>query len=296
MLARRSSTRLFIFLPAAVAVFALGLFAAQDKPDLDMMNRIRYEGLQHSQVGKLAAFLSDVIGPRPTGSPEIDRANKWTAAKMKEWGMTNVALEPYDDFGVGWALRYVSAHLIEPHYAPLIAISVEWGSSTKGKIVGQPLYVDIRSKDDFAKYKGKLAGRIVLYEPPKPVPTQFTPDAKRHDAASLAALAETPVRAKTPPDPDYVRGFLDELEDFFRAEEVGCLRAEPSGANTARLRPGAYDKPATPSGPGPCLKSSSLPSTTTASTGSSRNSRSLRRWRSRSGPSSSIRTSAATTS
>ncbi|MBN2409159.1 MAG: peptidase, partial [Candidatus Aminicenantes bacterium] len=180
---------------AALAALAIVLFAAPDTPDLDMMNRIRFEGLNHSQVGKLVAYLSDVIGPRPAGSPEIDRANKWAAAKMREWGMTNVALEPYEDFGIGWAVRYVSAHLLEPHYAPLIAISVEWGSSTKGKIVGPPLTVDIQSQADFAKYKGKLAGRIVLYQPPKPVPTHFSPDARRHDAASLAALAETPVRA-----------------------------------------------------------------------------------------------------
>jgi hypothetical protein len=215
---------------AAVSIaFAAALFAAQDQPDLDMMNRIRFEGLQHSQVGRLVAYLSDVIGPRPTGSPEIDRANKWAAAKMKEWGMTNVMLEPYEDFGVGWAVRYVSAHLLEPHYAPLIAISVEWGSSTRGRISGAPLYVDIRSKADFQKYKGKLAGRIVLYQPPNSVPTHFTPDARRHDAASLAALGETPVRATPPPDPDYVRGFADELEDFFRAEKVGVL-VSSSGA------------------------------------------------------------------
>jgi carboxypeptidase Q len=232
MSVRRIPVRLpvMLFAAAVAAVFALGLFAAQaDKPDLDMMNRIRFEGLQHSQVGKIVAYMSDVIGPRPTGSPEIDRANKWAAAKMKDWGMTNVALEPYENFGVGWALRYVSAHLLEPHYAPLIAISVEWGSSTKGKIAGAPLYVDIKSKDDFAKYKGKLGGRIVLYEPPKPVPTQFTPDARRHDAASLAALSETPVRAAAPPDADYVRTFDDDLEDFFRAEGVGVL-VSSSGA------------------------------------------------------------------
>jgi carboxypeptidase Q len=215
---------------ALVAVLALGLFAAQsEKPDLDMMNRIRFEGLKHSQVGQVLAYLSDVIGPRPTGSPEIARANQWAAAQMRQWGMDNVALEPYEDFGVGWALRYVSAHLLEPHYAPLIAISVEWGSSTKGKIVGKPVYVDIRSKSDFAKYKGKLGGKIVLYQPPKPVPTHFTPDALRHDEASLAALAETPVRAAAPPDADYVRSFDDDLEDFFRAEGVGVL-VSSSGA------------------------------------------------------------------
>ncbi len=219
---------------AALAILALtlGLAAGQrgpDAPDLDMMNKIRFEGLQHSRVAKLAAYLSDVIGPRPTGSPEIARANAWAADRMKEWGLANVALEPYENFGLGWAPRYVSAHLLEPHYAPLIAISVEWGSSTKGKIVGAPLCVEIKSKADFAKYKGRLAGRIVLYQPPTPVQTQFTPDARRHDAASLAALAETPIRAVTPPDPDYVRGFLDDLEDFFRTEGVGVL-VSSSGA------------------------------------------------------------------
>jgi len=232
MITRQPSSRRWILAALAAVVFVLGTFAAEDKADLDMANKIRFEGLKHSQVAKLAAYLSDVIGPRPTGSPEIDRANKWAAAKMKEWSMTNVALEPYDDFGVGWALRYVSAHLLQPHYAPLIAISVEWGSSTKGKLTGQPVYVDIRSKADFAKYKGKLRGKIVLYQPPRPVPTQFTPDAKRHDAESLKMLAETPIQTKLPPDPNYVRGFADDLEDFFRAEEIGVL-VSSSGA---RLR------------------------------------------------------------
>jgi len=122
-----------LFLSTVLAIVLIGS-AATDQADRDMANKIRFEGLKHSQVGKLTAYLSDVIGPRPTGSPEIDRANRWAAAKMKEFGLTNIALEPYADFGVGWALRYVSAHLIQPHYAPLIAISVEWGSSTVGKI------------------------------------------------------------------------------------------------------------------------------------------------------------------
>jgi len=206
-----------------VAAFAAAAEQAVEKVDLGVVNKIRFEGLQHSQVSQLAAYLSDVIGPRPTGSPEIDRANRWAAEKMKGWGLTNVALEPYDDFGVGWALRYVSAHLIKPHYAPLIAISVEWGSSTRGKIAGQPVYVDIKSKADFERYKGRLRGKIVLYQPPRPVPTPFTPDARRHDEESLRRLAETPITASTPPDPDYVRSFADDLEDFFRAEGVGVL-------------------------------------------------------------------------
>ena len=101
---RVGTKRIMLNLAAAAAVLlALNLFAADDRPDLGVMNRVRFEGLEHSQVGKTVAYLSDVIGPRPTGSPEIDRANRWAAAKMKEWGLENVALEPYEDFGVGWA-------------------------------------------------------------------------------------------------------------------------------------------------------------------------------------------------
>ena len=225
MKTRASAITAFVLLGLAALTAALtpAAQAPGDRPDLDIVNKIRFEGLEHSQVAKLAAFLSDVIGPRPTGSPELDRANRWAASKMKEWGMANVELEPYDDFGVGWASRYVSAHLLKPHYAPLIAISVEWGSVTKGKVSGAPVYVEIRSKADFPKYRGRLKGKIVLYQPPKPVPTQFTPDARRHDEESLKKLAETPVVAAVPPDPDYVRSFLDDLEDFFRAEGIGVL-------------------------------------------------------------------------
>ena len=94
MTIRQPSLHRWILSALAAVVFVLVAFAAEDKADLAMANKIRFEGLKHSQVAKLVAYLSDVIGPRPTGSPEIDRANNWAAAKMKEWGMTNVALEP----------------------------------------------------------------------------------------------------------------------------------------------------------------------------------------------------------
>ncbi len=206
------------------------LLAVEEAVDLAMVARIRNEGIKHSQVMSLAGYLSDVIGPRPTGSPAIDRANHWAAAKLKEWGLENVALEPYDNFGVGWAPRFVSAHLLAPHYAPLQAISIEWGSSTKGKITGEPLYVDIKSPADFAKYRGKLKGRIVLYQPPHKTPPHFSADATRHTADSLEKLASYPIPDEDPASADYVRGFLDDLEDFFRAEEVGVLVQPSSGA------------------------------------------------------------------
>jgi carboxypeptidase Q len=209
---------------------ALVFVYAQDKPDLVTMAKIRNEGFKHSQVMKIAGYLSDVIGPRPTGSPEVTRAYKWTSEKMKDWGLKNVALEPFE-FGVGWAPRYVSAHLIDPHYAPLIAISVEWGSSTKGKIVGQPVYVEINNKQDMSRYRGKLKGKIVLYMPPKETPTYFTPSARRYDKSSLDARAEFPVSTGDRGWQDYERSFEDDLEDFFRAEGIGVL-VQPSPSRT----------------------------------------------------------------
>jgi len=196
--------------------------AVQDTADLAMVAKIRNEGIKHSQVMHLVGYLSDVIGPRPTGSPEISRAYSWTAAKLRDWGFENVHLEPYE-FGVGWTPRYVSAHLLEPYAAPLIAITVEWGSSTKGKITGRPVYVDIRSQQDFAKYRGKLGGKIVFYMPPRDTPAYYTPDAHRYDEQALKDMDSYPIPDERPWGDDYERGFIDELEDFFREEGVGVL-------------------------------------------------------------------------
>jgi hypothetical protein len=219
---RLAALALLVALPTMIA-------ATGDQPDLAVVAKIRHEGIKRSQVMRLAGYLSDVIGPRPAGSPANDRANRWAADTLKGWGLENVALEPYDNFGVGWAPRYVSAHLIAPHYAPLHAISVEWGSSTKGRITGEPVYVSIATPADFAKYRGTLKGRIVLYQPPRKTAPHFAADARRHDRDSLEALASYPIPDEDPPSADYARGFLDELEDFFRAEGVGVLVSPSSG-------------------------------------------------------------------
>lgn len=220
---------IFIF-GLIIALSTLVMTFAQDEPDLVTVTKIRHEGFKHSKVMKLAGYLSDVIGPRPPGSPEVTRANHWAADKLREWGCVNVNLEPFE-FGVGWAPRYVSAHLLEPHYAPLIAISVEWGSSTNGKIVGQPVFVDIKNKMDMLRYRGKLKDKIVLYMPPRQTPTYFTPDARRLDKSALDTRAEFPVGPADRNWQDYERSFADDLEDFFRAQEIGVL-VRPSPART----------------------------------------------------------------
>ena len=81
-------------LSAIIAVLiALPLSAqwsATEKLDLDAIYRIKDEGLQRSKVMEIESYLTDVYGPRLTGSPNIKEAGDWAMKTMKEWGLANV--------------------------------------------------------------------------------------------------------------------------------------------------------------------------------------------------------------
>lgn len=113
--------------------------------------------------------LCDVIGPRLTGSAKLKKANEWTAEKMKEYGLTNVKLEPWE-IPVGWERGTASMKLLEPNAGKELTVAAAaWTPGTKGKIAGPVVYIDAKTKDDLAKYKGKLKGAIVLTRPPSNV-------------------------------------------------------------------------------------------------------------------------------
>ena len=65
------------------------------------------------------SYLTDVIGPRLTGSPNMKRANEWTRDKLAAWGLANAHLEAWGPFGRGWSLKRFSAQVIEPQCIPL---------------------------------------------------------------------------------------------------------------------------------------------------------------------------------
>src|SRR5438046_843517 len=92
----------------------------------DPIVRIRDEGLNRSQVMQTLSYLTDVIGPRLTGSPNLKRANEWTREKLTSWGLTNAHLEAWGPFGRGWSLKRFSAQIIEPQTIPLAAYPNAW--------------------------------------------------------------------------------------------------------------------------------------------------------------------------
>jgi hypothetical protein len=147
---------------------AVALAQAQSPVDLGTISRIRQEALTRSQVMDHVTWMSDVYGPRVTGTPNYDRAAEWAMKRFTEWGFANVHTERFP-FGQGWRVERFSAHILAPEPQPIIGYPRTYSPSTKGAVTGDVVRVDIRSDADFAKYKGQLKGKIVLPQPARRV-------------------------------------------------------------------------------------------------------------------------------
>ena len=81
--------------PAAQTQTPLPAQATQTQTTPDIVERIKDEGLNRSQLMQTLEYLTDVIGPRLTGSPALRRANDWTKERLKGWGLSNAHLEEW---------------------------------------------------------------------------------------------------------------------------------------------------------------------------------------------------------
>jgi carboxypeptidase Q len=158
----------------------------------ETIDRIKEEGLKNSQVMQTLSYLTDVIGGRLTGSPNMKRSNEWTRDTMKKWGLQNANVEAWGNFGRGWSLKSFSAQIVEPQVFPVIAYPKAWSPSTKGVVTSEVVYLDVKTEADFAKYKGKLAGKIVLLSPVREVKADFKGMGTRRTDEELAKLANAP--------------------------------------------------------------------------------------------------------
>jgi len=145
--------------------------AAGDKAALDLDSKIIADAQKTSEIMKNLGYLSDVIGPRLTGSANLKRANEFTAEVMKSYGLSNVHLEPWE-IPVGWERGTATMKLIEPDNGRSLTVaSSGWSPGTKGKIVSDVVVIDARTKADLEKYRGKLKNAVILRgEPAKVAP------------------------------------------------------------------------------------------------------------------------------
>src|SRR5262249_38944379 len=156
----------------------------------DPIDRIKEEGLKRSQVMATMSYLTDVIGPRLTGSPNMKRANEWTRDKLAAWGLANSHLEAWGPFGRGWTLKRFSAQVVSPQCIPLIGYPKAWSPGVEGTLEAPVVYFDAKSEAEFAKYKGKLKGAIVLLSPIREVQAHFESLGTRKTDSELLALAD----------------------------------------------------------------------------------------------------------
>jgi hypothetical protein len=150
---------------AAVAAAALVIPVASQSSDLVMTTRIMDEGFNRSQVMLTAEYLADQIGPRLTNSPAMRKAEVWTSGKFTEWGLSNVHKEGFE-FGRGWTIDSSSVRMVSPRPIQLTAIPIAWTPGTNGAVTGEVVVAPMATPGDFAKWKGKLRGKIVLVTKP----------------------------------------------------------------------------------------------------------------------------------
>src|SRR5579863_9550465 len=172
---------------------------AKETLDLSMYQQIRYEGLAHSHVMEYASALMDGIGARLTGSPNLKRANEWTRDQLAAMGCTNAHLEDWGEFGMGWQQLNTWTRMASPDTAVFITQAAPWSPSSNGPISGQAIWMDVKKEEDLDKYKGKIAGKVVLLGDMREVKPVDKPLFERTDEKDLAKIVEHPLT----PEPEY---------------------------------------------------------------------------------------------
>lgn len=188
---------------------ATSLPAAQEKLDKDIQWKIRREATENSQIMRTMHFLTDVYGPRLTGSPNLKAAQDWIVKETTRWGLKNAHLEPWNFGHPGWVNERLSVHAVAPFKDALVAEALAWTPGTNGAVTAQVVQVVLPSsptKDALAKFfddtRAKVKGKIVLAGAPAVVPVTILPAPKRREDNEVRAQYD----AANPQQPNFGGG------------------------------------------------------------------------------------------
>src|SRR5450755_4761150 len=120
----------------ALALTCIGIAAAADAVDLAVVNQIKSEAFEHSKVMDHLQNLSDVYGPRLTGSAEFKEAADWALKRLQEYGLQNGHLEKWGPFGRSWSLEKFALEMTSPRYSLLSAWPLAWSAPISGTASG----------------------------------------------------------------------------------------------------------------------------------------------------------------
>jgi carboxypeptidase Q len=238
----------------AVGAIALSTVAlrADDATSRDINWKIRREATENSQIMKTLHVLTDVFGPRLTGSPNLKSAGQWAVTQMESWGFTNGRLEPWDFGKPGWLNERFTAHLVSPVQDALVGEVLAWTPSTNGPIkasVVNLILPERPSQDEitvfFAANAAALKGKMVLIGRHQIVPVATNPVNKRLDAAEARSRfdpinpAPSPFANYTPPTPTPGRLSARQLAqqlDAFLVASGAVARFNDAGREHGQIR------------------------------------------------------------
>ncbi len=220
-------------LAAALFVSTAAIVADPVPVDWAMVARIREEGLQRSRVADLESYMTDVLGARLTLSEDMKEAQAWAMEEMKRIGLANVAAEPFMDFGAAWDNEYVSLHMLEPDYQPMVGYPIAHTPGTNGKVTASAVIVDLQTREDLAAWRGRLGGKAVLSTPPAAIDmSPLVNGMQRLTEEELAARERTVIAPRNAPArriPNPALVSAEERMAFFKAEGVAAVLESQSG-------------------------------------------------------------------
>jgi carboxypeptidase Q len=222
------------------------LTAQKENLDLGMVYKIKQEGSRGTSIEDLAYGLTDLAGPRLTGSTGGARANEWAKKKMEEIGLQNVRIEEARDFTRGgWDNLKAYVAMTEPYYANFACNPVAWTGSTNGLVKGEVVFVNVQTEADLEKYKGKLAGKIVLLPTTATYEVSFAALATRYTDQELKdlSMAQTGGMGRRPMDFTAMmaqRALRTKVNDLLKSEGVALIIDNSGNFNVPRSNGANY--------------------------------------------------------
>ena len=179
------------------------VLVAQERPDQQILWKIRQEGQTNSQIMRTLHMLTDVHGPRLTGSPSLKAAGEWAIQQMQSWGLKNGHLEPWNFGHPGWTNERLAAYIVSPVKDTLVAEVLAWTPGTNGVAKGAAMQVTLPrqpTREELTTHleslKASLKGKIVLVNAPTPVPVTFNAAPLRREDRDVITQMNAPPAAQ----------------------------------------------------------------------------------------------------
>src|SRR5437764_12458494 len=242
-----------------VAISLIGILLclpilAQSRSDKDLLERVRKEEANNSQIMKTEHMLTHVYGPRLTGSPNPKAAAEWAIKEMTAWSLRDAHLEPWDFGHVGWLNERFTGHIISPVKDVLSCEVLSWTPGTRGVVTAkayQMILPDRPSQEQLTAYletqKAKVRGRIVMAGKHTIVPVNLNPPAKRltdeqaqqrygpNARGGFPTPTPTPTPVPGAPKPLTNRQIDEQLDAFLKASGA-LIRVSDAGREFRQIR------------------------------------------------------------